>query len=121
MPVAAAGAGGSICLVCSLAVAACVAPPVFMAHREGTAPSPAASGVTADPGNKEKLGQKGIFTEVSVADGGVPLPACALKLARLEEDLCSDLRHYKDATSKECEAGARRGCWRVPLCWPAPP
>lgn len=70
-PTAAAGDHSSICLVCSLAVAtACAVLLIFMACQEGTAPSPAVSGVTADPGNKEKLGQKGIFTEVNVTRWG---------------------------------------------------
>lgn len=95
MAMAEAGAGSSTCLLCSLTTRARVALPVFVARREGTSLSPAAaSSVTADPGNKEKLGQKEIFTEVNIADGGgMPLPACALKLFRLEEDLCSDLCH----------------------------
>lgn len=73
---------GSICLLRPVAISAVV--PIFMGCREGTAPSPAVSGVTA-PGNKEKLGQKGNFTGVDVAEGVGDAP-CLHGHIRLAED-----------------------------------
>lgn len=76
-----AGAGSSICLVCSLTITGRVALPVFVSHREGTALSPTARSMTTHPGNKEKLGQKEIFTEVNVTDGGVATACLRVKIS----------------------------------------
>lgn len=70
MATAAPGERGSICLIRALAITMVrVVLPIFMACQERTALSPAVSGMTAHPGNKEKLGQKEIFTEVNVTGG----------------------------------------------------
>lgn len=119
MAMAEAGAGSSTCLLCSLTTRARVALPVFVARREGTSLSPAAaSSVTADPGNKEKLGQKEIFTEVNIADGGGDAAAC-LRFKIIPSGGRSLLRSL---SLKRCHIKGMRG-WSTagPLCRAGPP
>lgn len=106
-----ARAGSSICLVCSL--------PIISASICGT-PSPAASGVTAHPGNKEKLGQKEILTEVNVTD----VRGCHCLLVKINPSGGRSLLRF--LSLKRCHIKGMRG-WSsaglpgVPLCGAAPP